>query len=1008
MALTKQPLTLNFAKGLDTKSDPKQVQFGKFLDLQNSVFDSTGLLQKRNGFADLAALTSDASYLTAFSGNLTAIGSSFQAYSKGSNTWVNKGYIQPARLSTLPLVRTNTNQTYADTAIAANGFACTVYADNNGSTTSYKYVIADSTTGQNIVAPTVIAATAGGVVTYSPKVFLLDRFFIIVFSANFSGTWSLQYLAISTAAPTATMGPTALAAGYQPVSTVAWDAVVANSNLYFAWATSGGGVKVAYMTSSLIIATAVNFATNPATHMSLCVDTTGSLPAIWVLYYNDPTTTVKVLVLDTNLNTLAAPGVLSTITASNITCVAANGTCTILVEEVVAYSYDSAIPTHRIELKTATLIGSSSPISIAKSVGLASKAFIIDGTVYFLATYQSPYQPTYFLMNATGQVIAKLAYENGPGYYVTGLPNVTVTSTLAQFPYLIKDLIQAVNKSTNVSAGTQVNGIYSQTGVNLASVDITADSLSSAEIGGELHVTGGFLWGYDGYAAVEHGFFLYPDSVEVTGHTTGGTMLADTYYYQATYEWSDNQGNIFRSAPSIPVSVTTTGTTSSVTVNVPTLRLTYKTANPVKIVIYRWSVLQQTYYQVTSVSVPTLNVTTSDSIAFVDTLPSTTILGNNILYTTGGVLENIGEPALDAIALYKSRLLGISSEDKNLLIYSKQVIENVPVEWNDNLTLYVAPTTAAQGNTGPMRALGAMDDKFVIFKDNAIYYITGTGPDNTGANNDFSEPQFITSTVGCANQASIVFMPQGLMFQSDKGIWLLGRDLSTQFIGVDVSGFTNGATVTSAINVPGTNQVRFALDTGVDLVYDYYFAQWGTFVNKPSISSTLYEGLHTYLNDLGQVRQETVGTYLDGSQPVLMSFTTSWLNVAGLRGYERAYFFFLLAEYFSPHKLNIQIAYDYAPSPSQSVLITPDNYNPTYGNEAGAYGSGDYGGNGSLESWRIFFEQQKCKAFQITLSEVYDPSYGVPAGQGFSMSGLTLVIGSKAGYAPTTAKRSAG
>ena len=34
----------------------------------------------------------------------------------------------------------------------------------------------------------------------------------------------------------------------------------------------------------------------------------------------------------------------------------------------------------------------------------------------------------------------------------------------------------------------------------------------------------------------------------------------NAYFYQVTYEWSDSQGNLFRSAPSIPISVTTTGT----------------------------------------------------------------------------------------------------------------------------------------------------------------------------------------------------------------------------------------------------------------------------------------------------------------------------------------------------------------------------------------------------------------------------------------------------------------
>ena len=136
-----------------------------------------------------------------------------------------------------------------------------------------------------------------------------------------------------------------------------------------------------------------------------------------------------------------------------------------------------------------------------------------------------------------------------------------------------------------------------------------------------------------------------------------------------------------------------------------------------------------------------------------------------------------------------------------------------------------------------------------------------------------------------------MFQPQGLMFQSDKGIWLLGRDLSTQYIGAPVEAY-NDNTVVAAINVPGTNQVRFTLDNGITLMYDYYVGQWATFNNIPAISSTLYQSLHTYINANGQVFQENEGSYLDGSKPVLMSFQTSWIHLAGVQGYERFYPFY--------------------------------------------------------------------------------------------------------------------
>ncbi len=547
-------------------------------------------------------------------------------------------------------------------------------------------------------------------------------------------------------------------------------------------------------------------------------------------------------------------------------------------------------------------------------------------------------------------------------------------------------------------------------------MSFSSDTLTTSEIGANLNLSGGMLWAYDGTTITEQGFHVFPDSIEATWSATGGSIHAqpdgatntNAYYYQVVYEWTDAQGNVMRSAPSVPISVTTTsnGTSGSITVNIPTLRLTYKSG--VKIVIYRWSVANQTYYQVTSLTAPTLNDKTVDSIAYVDTLADSSIVGNSIIYTTGGVLENIAGPAAISMTLFDNRLWLIDAEDQNLLAFSKQVIESTPVEMSDLLTLYVAPTTGSQGSTGKLKCLAPMDDKIILFKKDAIYYVNGSGPDITGTNPQYSQPVFVTGTVGCDNQKSIVLTPQGLMFQSDKGIWLLRRDLGYEYIGAAVEAY-NSDTVNSAISIPATNQIRFTLESGTTLMYDYYYSQWGTFQGAPAISSTLYESLHTLVDSSGQVSQETPGLYLDNGNPVLLGVTTSWANLAGLQGFQRFYYFYILGQYLSPHKINLQIGYDYNNAPQQSILITPDNYTPNYGSEdIGPYGAQDPYAGSDLEQWRVFVEQQKCMAFQILFDEVYDGTYSVPAGQGLTLSGLNLITGMKKGYKPIQSSKSVG
>ena len=1009
MALNKQSININFAQGLDTKTDSKQVPVGKFLNLQNTIFDKGGLLQKRNGFGALTTLP-DAStlYATTFNGNLTAIGNSFRAYSNSSKTWVNKGNIQPLELSTLPLIKSNTNQSQCDSVVAANGLVCTVYTDQNTaslSTSVYNYVIADSVTGQNIIQPTLIPGT----VTGSPRVFLLGNYFVIIFTVTSN---TLKFIAISINNPTIVKPAVTISSTYTPSTNPNFDGVVANNNLYVAWngSDSGGAIRVAIINNNLLVSSPVVFSGYKATIMSVCADTTGNNPIIYASFYDSVSSNGYCLVVDQSLNTVLSPTlVISSLTVKNITSACYNHLNTIYYELDNAYTYDSSIKTNYISSVTITESGTvGTPAVFARSVGLASKAFVYGGNKYVMGIYSSSYQPTYFLFNSSGQVICKLAYQNAGGYLTLGLPNVTLNGNIASVPYLFKDLVQAVNKNTNVPSGSQVNGIYSQLGISLASFTIGTSNISSAEIGNTLNLSGGFMWSYDGYSPVENNFFLYPDSVKAVWSATGGAMAAkpdgstntNAYYYQVTYEWADNQGNINRSAPSIPVSVTTTGalTTGSVDLSVPTLRLTYKTANPVKIVIYRWSVAQQTYYQVTSITQPLLNDTSVDYVTFTDKLVDSAILGNNIIYTTGGVVENISPPALSAITLFDNRVFGLSAEDGSVW-FSKQVLPSTPVEMSDLFTIYVAPTIGASGSTGDVKCIFPMDDKIIFFKQDAIYYLNGNGPDNTGANSQYSQPNFITATVGSVNQQSIVFTPNGLMFQSDKGIWLLGRNLQTEYIGAPVEAF-NSAKVLSAITIPGTNQVRFTLDNGVTLMYDYYYGQWGTFTNIPAISSTLYQNLHTYINKYGQVFQETPNVYLDGSSPVTVSLTTSWFNMAGLQGYQRLYFFYLLGQYISPHKLRVEIAYDYAPAPSQQIIISPFNYSPAYGLDTN-FGSGTpYGGQPALEQWQVFVQRQLCQSFQISISEVYDPSFNLPAGAGLTLSGIDAVVGMKKGYYP--------
>jgi hypothetical protein len=1002
--LQKQPININFSQGLNTKADPYQVPIGQFAALTNAIFTKDGLMQKRNGYGLLTAAPPGSQTLCTLNDGLVVLGNTCESYSEDSGLLTNAGIFQPMMMSTAPLVRSALGQIACDVAVASNGLSCSTYTSTDGN--SY-YQISDSVTGQ-VIIPAVLLPNAGT----DSRVLMLGAYFIVLFLSD-TVSFNLQYIAIPIANPSSPLPPATISS--QAVSqSSGYDAVVVGTQMYVTLSCTGNVMRLWTLYGNLILSVPTTF-TGTASLVSIVVDTSAGPTGyiIWVTIYNADV--ISTYAFNSNMTVNNSVGAVITIPTGvrELTSTATGNVLTIIYETINTYTYTPAAPeasdteTDYLSYITVTLAGAiGSPTIITRGLGLASKAIIVPplSKTLVLATYGQQFQPTYFLIDLSGNVLARLAYSNGQGYLTTQvLPGITISGASLQVGYLYADLLQAVNKTQ----GASTTGVYAQLGVNLATFTLGGQT-NALSIGGSLHASGGMLWQYDGVKIREFGFNVWPEDIGISTSTTGGSITAQQYFYQVTYEWTDAEGNIHRSAPSVPITVTTTGSTSSNTLHIPTLRQTYKTDNIVRIVIYRWSTANQEYYRITSITDPLLNDPTVDSVTYVDTASDASIIGNDIIYTTGGVIEDICAPAAVAMTLWQSRLFLADAEDPNLIWFSKQVIESTPVEMSDLLTLYVAPTTGAQGSTGPITALSSMDDKLIIFKSDAIYYITGQGPDNTGSNGTFSDPIFITSTVGCANPQSIILMPNGIMFQSDKGIWLLGRDLSTNYIGAMVETYTLGNTVTSALCIPATNQVRFTMNNNTAVMYDYYFNRWSDWTNVPAVSSVVYEGVQAYLNDYGQIVKETPNAYIDISTPVLLALITGWINLAGVQGYERFYAMNLLGTYYTPFTLDVQLAYDYNPSALQATTVSPDNYANPYGGEA-LWGSGEpWGGNGNVFSARVFPQKQKTQSFQVSINETYDPTFNVPAGQGLTLSGLLLLVGVKRGSRTQSAIKSFG
>jgi hypothetical protein len=615
---------------------------------------------------------------------------------------------------------------------------------------------------------------------------------------------------------------------------------------------------------------------------------------------------------------------------------------------------------------------------IKRSVGMASKIWEYGGNKYFMVVHDSSLQPTYFLCDTDGLISAKVL----PGT-AGQLPAKTFLSSIYpstagvyQFGGLVRTRL--ISKD---------NDLYSLSGVSNITVDFTSvERFESVELGGNLHVGGGFVSMYDSQEIVELNFHLYPENVTAAVNNSSGSLAAGTYLYQVIYIWTDAKGQDHRSAPCVAVSATTSGGSSTVTLTIPSLRLTSKTG--VICEVFRTTDTGRLLFKVGSVA----NNTAADSVSFADAgaISDANLVGKESLYVNGGQIENIPPPASLVVTTYKNRLVCVSSENPKKLIYSKKRAALGPVEFCDIFSIVL-------NKARRITALAEFDQKLIIFEPNQIFYITGNGPTATGAQNDFSPPQAITGDVGCANTNSLVLMPLGLMFQSNKGIYLLDRSLQTVYIGAEVEAY-NDLTITSAELIRDENQIRYLTSDGRCLIYDYFYGKWSTWTNHEGNGATIWNatGDYVYLRTDGRIFQQSSTSYKDDNDPVEMSLTTSWVKTNGIQGFQRIRRALVLGDFRSTHTLQLEIGHDYQDYFNEvhkfdymtDLDVIEYGDSTPYGDEA-YYGASSGGVSDGVYQFRAHCKKQKCQSVRFRISDIEESN----PGQAYSISSLMLEVG---------------
>lgn len=608
---------------------------------------------------------------------------------------------------------------------------------------------------------------------------------------------------------------------------------------------------------------------------------------------------------------------------------------------------------------------------------LVSKAFVYGNKARVWTAPFSDEQGTYFLKSSIGNselaTDAKLLNTQGAINSPYGTPRAQRRTHLSKVLDKGSDKHSMVALRRESTTGTTTIGgvdiLLTLNSIVEVETEFTAGTLHDTQLGETVQLSrAGYFGDVDG-RVTELGFHRYPQISVFENTDLGGHLVDGTYYYKAIYEYADDEGQLHRSAAGSMEAVASTGSnTQTLIIFVPYLHDgDWTKLGKVRIKLYR--AYSGVYYLVRDTIYA--NDVTAAYVAITDS-SNIDISANQILYTDGGILENIGPPAAKHSCIYNNRTLLVPQDDPENIWFSKEKAFGIGIEFSDLLTKRVV-------TGGPIVALGSLDDKAIVFKERQIRAFSGSGPNSLGQSGAFSQDILITSDVGCRDPESIVQTDKGLMFMSDKGIYLLTRGLEVGYIGAPVEAY-NSNTVLDARLVASKNQARFLMDNNTWLVYDYLLNQWTTW---PATALTIYDatdwdGDYVFWEQTGKIMKEGVNfidqTALFTVNQYDLVIETAWIKRESLlQGCQRIWWVYILGDYKSIHDLQVEVCYDYIDTVAETF---------TFDVTAAVGADAPY-------QFRFMPARQRCQAIKFKISDpVQSPPY-----ESFSLSALELLIG---------------
>lgn len=856
MSLPKQTISWPIDGGLDTKTSPLSIQPGSFLQLDNVVQERKGEWRRRNGFTQVAADTTTCPALVSTLGDTGMVAASEVTGWSAYRPSLTSGRWSAASSTYAPV-------TYARTPIAESDSTAVGFAAGGS-----MYLVAHLGTAPRLL----VFDRVGGVTVSTTSLAGLGYLSVrgaattthgVMVMADSSGNLRTYVCDLATGAIT---GPTTIKTGLHttgPYLDVLW---YGGSTVTIVCRTSGDAVRyIEFNPATGALATDTTLsAVSCGSCLSLMHDPDASGTRIVGTSHSTPTT--RVIRCD-SAGTISTNDQVEAVASLHITGVASNAGADWSVV------YRTTTPNLRSNTKLAGVVGSPAALQGVTTWSdngfIDTQAWREPGSTDMRYVVGLHYQGGEDPQDTWVEVKAPIAT---PGTFDPQSP-IVPQQACSQLT-LAPRSFQVVRTGTRTFAmALPVLSFYSNASGIISrrySVDIfeqtqlASANIASVNIGSPVaykqgaYFPGGALSFPDEGVMRQVGTY-HPPRVPVLTPSSGGSMtLLATYGYVALVESFDADGNIWRAPRSAAALVTLTGGQNRVTVTFPSWAVEAR-GRYFRYALYRTSANGSSYKLIySSYFVP------GTDVVYVDDASDATIINGQILYTTGELTTAITPPA-SHVALFNDRLWLVNRDFRTELWASKNLRPGRQPEFTFENTVDIDDAA------GDITGIANLDDKGVVFKKSAIYFVMGDGYTDSGSGSPFTYVQ-IKNDIGAIPGSPIVVAGDAVYFVSERGIYSVDKQGQVIFVGAAVDQYLNQPliqtkeTVYDGCFVPAANEVRF-VTTNYVLVFSRTFGTWTRWTGLSGMKRCLVvngrmvlfktdgtvwrEGDHTQLTDQG-------------------------------------------------------------------------------------------------------------------------------------------------------------